>query len=106
MIYFADVLLKNAEEPQEETGVVISTTRLLSGKTKIQASTATDKKFSFICHTDDQADIDNIISKIGTAGTLEIDETQYTNCYIDSFKKTWEGNGNYTYEISFVRDTT
>lgn len=106
MIYFADVLLKNAEEPQEETAVVLSTTRLLSGKTKVQASAESDKKFSFVCHTTDPADIDNLISKIGTAGTLKIDSLQYTNCYIESFKKTWEPNNNWTYEITLVRDTT
>lgn len=106
MIIFADLTLPSPEEPQEETEIVITKTRLLSGKTKIQASQEKGFSVSFICHTQDPADLSNITSKIGLAGTLEIDGTQYTNCYIESFKKIWEGNSQWTYEISFARDTT
>lgn len=105
-IIYAGVTLVQPEEPDEDLEIIVTKTRLLSGKNKIQASPETGQNFKFRCHTTDLADITNLISKIGTAGTLSIDGTLYANCYIDSFKKINEGNGNYTYEISFVRDTT
>lgn len=105
-ILYADVLLVNPEEPDEETEIITTVTRLLSGKFKVQASPDPGQVFNFVCHTQDPADITALYTKIGTAGTLAVDGVQYTNCYIQHLKKINEGNGNYTYEISLVRDTT
>lgn len=105
-IVFSGVTLQYPTEPEQDFSIIVNKTRLLSGKLKVQGSTETAPTFKFKCHTTDQAHIETIISLIGTAGTLEIDGVHHTNCYIDSFKKIWEGNDNWTYEISFVRDTT
>lgn len=85
-----------------------SETTLLSGKTYIQASGEQRFARSYECYTEDFTEISDLLAKLGTAATLDIDSISYDNCYISppiSYRELIKGSGKYTYTISFVRHT-
>jgi hypothetical protein len=105
-VVFDGITLTSPEPPEEEPDILLTGTRLLSGKVKIQASAAQGYRANFKCHTATLSDITNLQAKIGTAGTLTIDGTAHTKCYISSFRKTEAAAGKWIYEVSFIQDTT
>jgi hypothetical protein len=79
--------------------------RLYSGEVYTSISDVTSFfPRTFQCHTDLWSEITAVAALIGTYGTLIIDGTSYTNCYISSFgniKNLIDGTGKYSYSISF-----
>lgn len=105
MITFDGLELKNPEPLEKEPDIALTKTRLYTGKIKIQASPEYGTKYIFKCRTDDDSDISALYAKIGYPGTLSIDGTQYTNCYIETLKEKELAKNSWQYDITIVRDT-
>lgn len=105
-ITFDSLELKNPEPFERDWGVQTNETKLYSGKTAVQASAETRLAVTFKCYTETYTDISNLRAKIGAPYTLSIDGTNYTQCYITSFKEEEWSSGKYNYEVEFVQDTT
>lgn len=86
--------------------ILINEVILMSGKHSIQASSATALNVSFKCQTTSATELSNLKNKIGSSGTLTIDGTSYTKCYISNFIYNEVLPGVYDYTISFIQDTT
>jgi len=64
---------------------------------------------SFDCYVTDKTEFETLATKIGVFGTLVIDGTSYSNCYISDFGDIYEivrGSGKYTYHIQFSQAVT
>jgi len=64
---------------------------------------------SFDCFVTDRAEFETLAKKIGVFGTLVIDGTSYSNCYISDLGDIYEivrGSGKYTYHIQFSQAVT
>ena len=64
---------------------------------------------SFDCFVTDKSEFETLATKIGVFGTLVIDGTSYSNCYISDFSDIYEivrGSGKYTYHIKFSQAVT
>lgn len=105
-IVFDGITLSNPAPFEKDWGVQAKDTKLYSGKTYIQASTETRLAAAFKCETETYSDVSNLRAKIGTKATLTIDGSNYTNCAITSFKESEWAAGKYTYEVSFIQQTT
>ena len=100
------VTLANAS--REDSGVAIRATEhiLIDGKSKVQAATETGRRWRFNCITQDFSDITDLIALVGTAYTLSVEGTDYTNCYlIGEIRYRTVVPGTWTYSAEFVRDT-
>jgi len=98
--------LSNPEPFDLNAGVITNVTVLASGKRSVQTSTETAIAPTFRCLTDTYTDISGLRALIGSSGTLSIDGTNYTKCYISSFvEKEWFP-GTWEYTVSFAQDTT
>ena len=107
-VTFDDAAVSVIREDEISVSWTLTDTTLLSGKTAIQASSETKFDRTFQCYTENYSEISALLGKIGRAGTLVIDGTTYTNCYIAppfSYKEVIKGSGKYTYTISFKRHT-
>jgi hypothetical protein len=104
-ITFNGQTLTNASTYEDDAGVKIKETTLMSGETHVSASSKTSFKPSFTCYPDTASEITTLRGLIGSPCTLIIDSTSYTNCYISSFKSKQFAPGKYQYTISFVQHT-
>ena len=86
--------------------ILINEVILMSGKHSIQASSATALNVSFKCQTTSATELSTLKGLIGSSGTLTIDGTSYTKCYISNFTYNEVLPGVYDYTISFIQDTT
>lgn len=100
------VTLQSPEIFEKDAGVITNVTVLLSGKRSVQASAETGLNLTFKCYTTTYTNISSLRALIGSAGTLNIDGTDYTNCYISKFCEIEWHPGKWDYTVSFVRDTT
>jgi len=104
-IFFDSVKLQNPEPFDHNWNPIIHQANLVSGKLSIQGSTERALSVSFRCHTGSHQHVDDLKQKIGTPFTLEIDELNYENCYIASFKETEWFQGEFEYVVTFLQDT-
>lgn len=108
IVTFDSLPVSVIQEEEISTTWSLNETTLLSGKTYIQANSETKFGRSFQCYTESYSEISSLLGKIGSAGTLIIDGTSYTNCYISppfGYKEVIQGSGKYTYSIAFKRHT-
>lgn len=108
IVTFAGLPVSVIQEDEIAVSWSLNETTLLSGKTYIQANAEQKFNRSFQCYTESYSEISSLLGKIGSAGTLIIDGTSYTNCYIAppfGYKEIIKGSGKYTYSISFKRHT-
>lgn len=59
---------------------------------------------AFDCYTASYSEISTLAAKIGSFGTLVIDGTSFSDCYISQLSNIKEliyGSGKYTYSITF-----
>lgn len=105
-IVFDGQTLSNASTYEDNPGILMQKTRLLSGKQYVISSTETVFEPSFTCYTEDSAELTAIRAKIGSKLTLVIDGVSYTKMSIESYKQREYAPGKWKYEISFAQDTT
>lgn len=105
MISFSGITLTDASTYEDDAGIVLKETTLLSGKNHVSASSETVFRPSFTCLTEDYSEITSLRALIGSSGTLLIDSTSYTYCYIKSFKSKQYAPNKWQYEISFTQHT-
>ena len=105
-VTFAGVTLKNWQTPKKTLSRDVKETELLSDKTHVSRSSKVvqfPKIFQCYSETDnEQATVEALINE--TYGTLTIDGTNYTYCYVYQISDIWEvreGSGVWTYSIEF-----
>lgn len=104
-ITFDGVTLQKPSPYAADYSPTTNETILLSGKHNIQSSTEHGYKVSFICLTTTEADITNLIAKIGTEGSLVDDNGTHTKCYITAFTSTEILPDTWQYQVSFAQKT-
>jgi len=105
-VTFDSVTLVNPEPFERNINPIASQTILLSGKRSVQMTTETALSISFRCSTETYSNVTDLEAKIGVQKTLTINGTNFTKCVISSFRKREWFPGYWTYEVSFVQDTT
>ena len=105
-VSFAGITLTNAEPPATEPDILLNKTRLQSGKIKLVGSSQYGLKYSFTCHITSLTEYNNLLGLIGTPGTLTVDNDSYSNMMIETLTRQEDGINNWTYKISFQRDTS
>jgi len=105
-ITYNSITLTDASTFEDDPGIILTKTRLYSGKQYVNSSTETIFEPSFVCWTETYSEITSIRALIGSPYTLVIDSTSYTKMYIEKFKSKQYAPGKWRYEISFTQDTT
>jgi hypothetical protein len=102
---FSSVTIQVYQASDFAYDIQAKSSRLYSGQIYTSISDVTSFfPRTFLCHTDLWSEITALTALIGTYGTLVIDGTSYTNCYISGFSSVHnliDGTGKYTYSISF-----
>ena len=98
--------LINPEPFDRNINPIVNQTILLSGKRSVQMTTETALSITFRCSTETYSNITDLEAKIGVQKTLAINGINFTKCVISSFRKREWFPGYWTYEVSFVQDTT
>lgn len=102
------VVLPIPQMESVEYPVLINEARLYpSGKISIQASTEYGKGYQFQC-VGTSTQITDLLGKVGTAGTLVINGSSYSNFFIKSFGPVTKNTmtNYYSFHISLVQDTS
>lgn len=105
-VVFDTITLPNPSPFDVEWPVLINESVLLNGKRSVQASAESAIRVTFKCFPATASDVSTMKGKIGTSGTLTIDGTSYTKCYISTFSYYETMPGQYTYTVGFIQDTT
>lgn len=106
-VLFSTVTLANAS--RQDVGVAIRATEhiLIDGKSKVISAAETGRKWRFNCITQVFSNITDLVALVGTAYTLTVEGTDYTNCYlIGEIRYREVVPGTWTYSAEFVRDTS
>ena len=106
LVTFGTVDLINPEPFDRNNNPITNQTILLSGKRSVQMTTETALSITFRCSTEAYSDITDLEDEIGEQKTLEINGTSFTKCVISSFRKKEWIPDKWTYEVSFIQDTT
>lgn len=105
MIFFDGLMLSNAGYFEQDAGVLIETTRLLSGRTHVASKNVPYFSVDIVCVTEDESEIRQLETKIGTFGTLQINEDEYKYVFIKNLKYKEYYPGKFQYEVGFVQAT-
>lgn len=104
-VTFDSVALTQPEQFEEDHSPETEETTLHDGRKVVDINTNAGIRVTFTCNTAQLSDITALRAKIGTLGTLVIDGTSYTSCYIAGFRTKKISTTYYEYTVEFKQQT-